>query len=132
VTITNDVRRRLPAIALVAALLAIVLPTLVFRYLPMTDLPQHTAIVSIIAHIDDPSFGFAKWYELAFDRTLYFLPYLLALAVLPILSVQAAKQVVVAVAGLAFPVGAGLFLRAAKKPWYLALLALPVVYNRAW
>jgi hypothetical protein len=38
----------------------------------------------------------------------------------------------VAVAVLAYPVGAWLFLRAAKKPWYLALLALPLVYNRAF
>src|SRR6478609_10268523 len=43
------------------------------KYLPLTDLPQHAAQISIWKHLADPSYGFGKVF-----RVHYFTPYLLA------------------------------------------------------
>src|SRR5262249_35558009 len=60
------------------------------------------------------------------------LPYGLAYLFSLFLSPRAAMQAVVVIAVAAYPVGAWLFLRAQKKPAWLVLLALPLVYNRAF
>ena len=70
---------------LLALLLALLLaPSVWLAYLPMTDLPQHLAVASILLHHDDPRFGFAAFYEPAWGRSLYLLPYLGALALAPL------------------------------------------------
>ena len=39
---------------------------LAFRYLPMGDVPQHSAMVSIMLHHGDPAWGFAQRYTFDF------------------------------------------------------------------
>jgi len=107
-------------------------PCLVFRYLPMTDLPQHEAIVSIMRHMHDPAYGFDRYYDWAFDRTLYIFPYVLAVTLSFLMPVRLALHVTVFIAALSYPVGVLLTLRSLKKPVWLSLLALPLVYNRAF
>ena len=114
-----------------AAIVVLGLPTLVFSYLPMTDLPQHLAIASILEHHGDPSFGFATHYSVDVFHTPYLLPYALMLAFGKLMPLTAAMHVVVFLSVIAYPVGVLLLLRAAGKPSWLALLALPLVYNRA-
>ena len=53
------------------------LPVLIIPYLPMTDLPQHFANLSILTHMDDPSYGFSRIYEYDFSKSLYIMPYLI-------------------------------------------------------
>ncbi len=45
----------------ISVLLALV-PMLVTKYLPWSDFPQHVAMTSILAHGQDPEFGFASTY----------------------------------------------------------------------
>ena len=120
---------RLLSALLLAALLA---PCAVLAYLPMTDLPQHLATVSILLHLDDPRFGFAKFYEPAWDRTLYALPYLLTMAIARLAPLEVSMRIVVVLALVSLPVGIWALLRSLGKPEWLALLALPLVYNRAF
>lgn len=108
------------------------LPCLTFEYLPMTDLPQHEAIVSIMRHMHDPSYGFERYYDWAFDRTLYIFPYLFATALAYVVPLRWAMHVTVFLAVLSYPVGMLLTLRALRRPQALALLALPLVYSRAF
>jgi hypothetical protein len=115
-----------------AAILALAAPTLFLAYLPMTDLPQHTAVVSMLQHIDDPRFGFGEFYELAPGRTLYFLPYALALGLAKFLPLALAMRVVVFLSAIAYPFGVLAVLRATGRAGILALLALPLMYNRAF
>ena len=98
----------------------------------MTDLPQHLAVASILWNIDDPRFGFAAFYEVAWDRSLYVLPYLVAMALAPFASLEAGMRVVVVLSLASLPIGVFALLRALGKPEWLALLALPLVYNRAF
>ena len=48
-----------------AAVAATAAVCLVFRYLPMVDLPQHYAMVSVFTHYGDAAYGFAG--RFAFD-----------------------------------------------------------------
>lgn len=113
------------------AIVVLALPALVFAYLPMTDLPQHEAIASILEHHGDPSYGFAGHYAVDLFHTPYLLPYLLMLGFGKVMSLSAAMHVTVFLTVLAYPVGIVVLLRAAGKPCWLALLAMPLTYNRA-
>ncbi len=115
----------LAASALLAA------PALVFAYLPMTDLPQHWAAIRILLSLDDPRFGFVAHYVPAWTHTLYVLPYALALGLAQLLPFEAAMRGVTFLSLLVYPLGVLALLRALGKPAWLALLALPLVYNRA-
>ncbi len=106
-------------------------PALVFRWLPMTDLPQHWAAVRILFSLEDPQFGFASHYVTAWTSTLYLLPYALALGLAKLLPFAAAMRCVTFLSLLSYPLGVLALLRALRKPAWLGLLALPLVYNRA-
>lgn len=107
-------------------------PCLAFRYLPMTDLPQHEAIVSIMRHMKDPAYGFERYYDWAFERTLYVFPYFISVALSFLMPVRIALHVTVFITALSYPLGVLLTLRALRKPVWISLLALPLVYNRAF
>ena len=118
--------------AMVAVCVVASLPCLTFRYLPMTDLPQHEAIVSIMRHMHDPSYGFERYYDWALDRTLYVFPYFLAAGLSFLLPVRMALHITVFLATLSYPLGILLTLRALNKRLILTLLALPLLYNRGF
>ncbi len=116
-----------------ALLLALLLaPSVWLTYLPMTDLPQHLAVASMLWNHADPRFGFAAYYEPAWGRSLYLLPYLGALAFAPFASLEAGMRVVIVLSLALLPLGTWALLRALRKPEWLALLSLPLVYNRAF
>jgi len=115
-----------------AAIAVFAAPTLFLAYLPMTDLPQHIAVTSILLHIGDPSFGFDEFYEPAIGRTLYVLPNFLAVGLAQIMPLAFAMRVVVFLSAVAYPLGVFAVLRATGKSGVLALLALPLMYNRAF
>jgi hypothetical protein len=116
-----------------ALLLALLLaPCLWLAYLPMTDLPQHLALASILLHHDDPRFGFAAYYDVASGQSLYWLQSLLALALAGVIGLEAGMRVVVVLSLALLPVAVLALLRSLRKPEWLALLALPLVYNRAF
>jgi hypothetical protein len=108
------------------------LPALVFRYLPMTDLPQHMAVAAILLSPDDPSLGFSDYYEVELGKTLYLLPYLLTVGLSKILGLELAMRTVVFGSMIATPMGIWALLRAMGKPGWMAVLALPFVFNRAF
>ena len=42
------------------AIVVLAAPCLFLAYLPMTDLPQHAAVMSILKNLGDPAFGTSK------------------------------------------------------------------------
>jgi hypothetical protein len=108
------------------------LPCLVFRYLPMVDLPQHEAIVSIMLNLHKRSLGFDSYYVWAPTRTLYVAPYMLAIAVAKLTQLRFAMHVVVFCVALSYPLGVLLCLRTLGRPAYLGFLAFPLVYNQTF
>lgn len=105
------------------------LPVLIIPYLPMTDLPQHFAILSILRNLNDPSYGFSKYYEYDFTKNLYMLPYLIAWGLTYVMSMEVALRSVVFLSLIVYPLGILALLRTLRKPVVLALLAIPLVYN---
>ena len=118
--------------AMLGVCLVFSLPCLAFKYLPMTDLPQHEAIVSIMRHMHDPAWGFEPYYEWALGRTLYVFPYFLAMGLSFLVPLHWALRITVFIATLSYPLGVLLTLRALKKPLGLAFLVLPLLYNRSF
>jgi len=95
---------RSPRDTLVFALccLFLVLPLWTVEYLPMVDLPQHAAQVSVMKHLNDPAFGYRDIYKLNLF-TPYLLGYGLAWLLSALVSVQTALRIVISVAVLAVP-----------------------------
>jgi hypothetical protein len=115
--------------ATVAAILVLASPALLVRYLPMTDLPQHFAVVSILKNFDDPTYGFAEYFELAVGRTLYLLPYFIVTVLAKIWPAEFAMRCLVFLGLITYPLALLVTLRSRGRPALLALLALPLMYN---
>jgi len=103
-----------------------------FRYLPMIDLPQHFAMVSIIAHHGDPAYGFADRFTFDFWGRPYATVYLLGAGLTRILGLAAAMRAVVALCTVAPIIGLWALLAALGRPRVHALLALPLAFGCVW
>lgn len=119
------------SLCVVLALLLLA-PVLVFRYLPATDLPQHMAITSVLMHIDDPAWNYGSYFEIAWTRSLYVLPYFLVIGFAKLFKLSLAVRLGYFLSLLVIPLGAWRVLTARERPAWHLLLVLPVVYNRAF
>ncbi len=116
----------------VIAIVVACLPVLVLSYLPMTDLPQHLALASILENFDDAGFGFDAYYTVDWFHTPYVLTYVLAVGLSYVMPLAIAMKVVVFLSVIAYPLGVLALLRAARKPLWFALLAIPLIYHRSF
>lgn len=117
-------------VALGVSVAAVVLPILTTRYLPFTDAPEHAAVMATLRHIRDPAF--AGPYELAIFRSQY-LVYHLAGALLTAVvdDAELANRLLLALAGVAFPLSFGALLRATRRDDRLALFACLPFWSRS-
>ncbi len=117
-------------LGLLVSVLILLLPVLLFRFLPMTDHPQHLAVVSILKHLGDPSFDFSSYYTLEGWRTLYWGPYALTYLFSFVFSLEFSARLVVFLSLLSYPLGVWAFLvvRGADPRW--VWLTFPLVYSR--
>lgn len=111
-------------------------PALFLSYLPMTDLPQHLSVASILLNLHDPRFGFSDYYVPDQNPLVRFLGYAtqygIVLSLAELVSLERAMRVFIFLSLVACPLGVLAVLRALNKPALLSLLALPLVYNRAF
>lgn len=105
---------------------------LVFRYLPMVDLPQHYAMVSVFTHAQDPAYGFAERFTFDLAHRPYASVYLVAAALAKLLPLAAALRIVVAACTILPIVGLRALLAATGRPRHLALLAVPLAFGALW
>ena len=115
-----------------AALGACAVLSAVFRYLPMDDLPQHYAMVSILVHRGDPAWGFAQRYTTDFLGRPYATVYWLGAALAYVMPLGAAMRIVVATCTVAPLAGAYALLAATKRPRAWVLAAVPFAFGRLW
>ena len=117
---------------LAAITLASVLPLFAPRHLPFTDLPEHVAVVSALAHWSDPTWRVAEHYVIAFPRTPYVLFHFLAGGLTMVLGdAELVVRLLLALAGIALPLAVRRLLRAMDVDERLALFAPLVFWNRA-
>ncbi len=114
------------------ALSAIFIACLAFRYLPMVDLPQHYAMVSILRHHGDPAWGFAQRYTFDFLGRPYATVYWLGWALSWVLPLAGAMRLVVAICTVAPFAGLWALLVATERPRYPLLLVLPFAFGSIW
>ena len=105
---------------------------LTFRYLPMVDLPQHHAMVSILLHHGDPAWGFAQRYTFDFLGRPYATVYWLGAALGAVMPLRAAMHVVVAVCTIAPLAGEQALLVALRRPRVWLLPAIPFAFGSPW
>jgi hypothetical protein len=125
-------RHRLDDALVAGALAAVAVLCMAFAYLPMTDLPQHYALSSIVANHGDPAYGFAERYGFDFLGRPYAVLYLLAGGLAKILPLGAVMRFVVALCTIAPLAGLWALLAAAGRPRIYTLLALPFAFGRIW
>jgi hypothetical protein len=106
------------------------LPALVFEYLPMTDLPQQLAMASIIDNYNDAAYGFRTYYDIV-PQLSHALVHAIVVGVGKLSSLQFAMRFAAFLSLLAYPIGVLALTRAARKPAWLALLAVPLIYHRS-
>ncbi len=98
------------------------------RYLPMVDLPQHAAQVSMWIHLDDPGWGFGAQVERVLF-TPYLLGYLVAVLFAEPFGVMAGMKVLLTIPLLCLPlVSRHLLLRGGGDPWW-SLVAFPLFFG---
>lgn len=105
---------------------------LVFRYLPMVDLPQHYAMVSVFAHYRDPAYGFAERFAFDLAHRPYASVYLVAAGLAKVMPLAAAMRIVVAACTVLPVVGVRALLAATDRPRALAMLAVPFAFGSLW
>ncbi len=110
--------------------LASALPLFAVRYLPLTDLPEHVAVIATLARLM-PGGGGAP-YEVALGDSQYLLFHAVG-AVLARLVGDAvlANRLLFASVAVLWPVAARSLLRAMKRDERLAIFAVMVFWNRA-
>jgi hypothetical protein len=125
-------RRVSDDVLVLGALLAIFIACVVFRYLPMVDLPQHYAMVSIMRHHGDPAWGFSQRYMFDFVGRPYATVYFLGYALCWLMPLNAAMRVVVALCTVAPFAGMWALLIAIKRPRAPLLLVMPFAFGSIW
>jgi hypothetical protein len=116
--------------AAVASGVALLAPFWVGRVVPLLDLPQHLAVVSVLRHHGDPVWGFARFFDTDWAKfTPYWTYYAITYVLSFFFSVETASRVYLSAYALAFP-WAGIALARAfgRSPW-LGLLAAPLALN---
>jgi hypothetical protein len=119
--------------AFVSCAISAMVPLWTVKYLPMVDLPQHAAQISICAHLHDPQYGFADYFELH-----YFTPYLAVYGLATIFakwtSVLVALKLVISLCVLALPASLVIFFKqtAVSRWWALLGFSLAYGYSFGW
>jgi hypothetical protein len=123
-------RRIDPWLLSIAAALSVVVTWVFFHftYLPMVDLPQHTAALSEWVHLHDPSYGFADQFEINW-WTPYLLSYLLARPFVPLLGLLGSLKLVILLSVLGTVAAYWWLLRSVAQDEWLCLLALPLSFG---
>jgi len=130
---TSALPRRIPRwfigwLALSAVAGLILVPT---RFLPLTDLPQIAAQLSILVHFDDPNWGFSEQFELNL-ATPYLLVHALAIPLVPLFGVVGALRVVIWLAVIAYPLALVPVTRVGRLDPLWALLGFPAAFGFAF
>ena len=104
------------------------MPVWIVKYLPMVDLPQHGAQISIWKNLTDPRFGFADYFQLEY-RTPYLGGYSLARLCAEFTSVLVALKIEISVSIVALPSALLFFLRRARVSRWWCLVGFPLAYG---
>jgi hypothetical protein len=99
------------------------------RFLPLLDLPNHLDAIAIWHRYRDPSWGYAKYYDLNLIPVPYwgyFLPVHLLSYLMPI---EIANKIYLSAYALGVPLSTAMLAQQMGRSKWLALFAFPLVFN---
>ena len=111
---------------LCCALIAV--PLWSVEYLPMADLPQHAAQISIWTRWSDPAFGYREIYAQNWF-TPYLFGYLLTFPLTPFMSVKAATTTIITAALIGVPLASLLLIREVRGNRWWVFAVFPSVFG---
>jgi hypothetical protein len=126
------IAKRVDDALVLVALVSVFAICVAFKYLPMVDVPQHYAMVSILMHHADPAWGFAQRFAFDFAGRPYATVYWLGAALAHAMPLGPAMRIVVGLCTIAPFAGAWALLAAAKRPRVWVLAALPFAFGSLW
>ena len=100
-------------------------------YLPMADLPQHAAQISIWTRWQDPRFGYPEIYTQNWF-TPYLFGYLLTFLLTPLMSVKTALTTVITAALLGIPLATRLLIREVDGSRWWVFAVFPCLFGFAF
>ncbi len=117
-------------VALLVAAVATAVPLWCARFLPLADLPQHVAAISMLRHWWDPSYHLSARYALNVGDSQYFV-YHAAGALLSVVTgnAESANRVLLTATAIAFPYALRSLLRAFGRDERLALFGGPAFWS---
>jgi hypothetical protein len=121
-------RRLAFPIAFAGLALLAVAPLWIGEYMPMVDLPQHAAQLSIGQHWQDPEFGYPRHFHPNWLTNQLF-AYSVVQLFMVFVPLVAALKCTLSLAVVGVPLGARLLLSRVGGDRWLSLLAFPVAYN---
>jgi len=118
-------------LAVTLCTIAALVPLWSVKYLPMVDLPQHTAQISIWTNYNDPAYGFEEQFEFN-----WFTPYLAGYALARLFAfffpVWIAAKIAVSLAVLALPLSLFFLLRWTKADVWWTLAGFPLAFGHSY
>jgi len=118
------------AAAAIAAGMALAVPFWTSRFVPLLDLPQHLALVTVIHNHHEPQWGFDRFFEVQWgELTPYWMTYLAMHLLAYLMPVETAARVYLSLYALAFPWAGISVCRAFGRHAWLGLLAAPLALN---
>jgi hypothetical protein len=121
----------LPSLWLVLTI-ALLVPVWGQRMLPLFDTPSHLALARAWHSFSDPAYGIARHYSLSIEPVPYLFYYGVIHLLMYVVPIEIAHKLVLSIYLIAFPLSVAFLARAAgRNPW-MALLAFPLAYSRAW
>ncbi len=116
-------------VALIVMILSSLLPIWIGRYVPLLDYPAHLGNLFVWRHLDDPSLGFARYYERNFAPLPYWVQYGIEYGLATIFGEERAQKLFLSLAILGLPAAVALYARQLGRDPWLAVLACPLSWN---
>lgn len=105
------------------------LPVLLPAYLPILDLPVHAQAISIINHMDDPAFGFSKYFEIRDGILPYRTVYAVGSWLTYLFSAETSIRIVLMLIAGTLVAGTALCLRAFNRSPWLVVFVFPFIFD---
>jgi hypothetical protein len=115
-------------LAFLACAVAALVPIWSAHWLPMVDLPQHVALVSVWRHLTDPAWGFSSTYEIHYGSPYLLGPVLLR-AFSEVTDPVTAAHLLVSLFVVGLPLSIDLLLRSAGADRWWSLAGFPAVFG---
>ena len=104
-------------------------PAWIVKYPPLQDMPFHAATIRGVHAFGDPTYGFARYFDLSLFSTQYVLYYLLGSALSYLVGVKLANVALICVYLGGTPLAIRQLLGAMGKDARLSILVVPVLVN---